>query len=40
MMKKLKKWWQNLIDAIAQENKSAFGSGSLDCCDLKEHQKK
>lgn len=33
-MKKFKDFWRKLIEEIANQNKSTFGEGGLNCCDL------
>lgn len=35
MLKRLKCKWKKFIEAIAAQNKTTYGEGGLNCCDLK-----
>jgi len=36
MLKKLKNKWKKFLDNIAEQNKSTYGEGGLNCCELKD----
>lgn len=39
MLKKFKQKWLEFINRIAEQNKREYGSGSIDCCELKDANK-
>ena len=36
MFKKLKDKWNKFLETIAEQNKSTYGEGGLNCCELKD----
>ncbi|WP_281258005.1 LDCC motif putative metal-binding protein [Dethiosulfatibacter aminovorans] len=35
MFAKLKKRWKKFLDNLAEQNKSTYGEGGIDCCGFK-----
>lgn len=39
MFEKIKKAWNNFLKTLAEQNKSTYGEGGINCCELKDVEK-
>jgi hypothetical protein len=36
MFKKIKASWQHFLESLAEQNKTNYGEGGINCCELKQ----